>query len=255
MMHQYVKETIIENIVILELDRPEALNALNSDLVEELLAKAKSLENNDDIKALIIMGEKNFAAGGDIKYMVNCSASEAKNFMFAGLFKQIENLKMPTIAAISGYALGGGFELALACDFRLASKNAILALPEINIGIFPGAGGSIRLPRLIGEAKAKELIYLGSRVTADEALELGILNKVVDDDKLKESAIELAQKLSTKPKLALSAAKKTINCAMGYNKIVEETEAYEWSNLFNSEDQKEGMNAFLEKRKPLYKGK
>jgi enoyl-CoA hydratase len=158
------------------------------------------------------------------------------------------------IAAICGYALGGGLELALTCDFRIASEDAKVGLPEITLGIMPGAGGTIRLPRLIGEAKAKEMIMLGGQIKADEALRVGLVSKVVPKEELFDEAMKLAEKLATRPKLALKAAKESINYGKAQAAAID-NEADIWSSLFATQDQKEGMRAFVDKRKPQYVGK
>lgn len=248
---------IIDDIGILKINRPKALNALNKSTVHELDDLIEQIKNNYNIKVLIIGSDNNFAAGADIKDMINCNVDEAKAFSFSNTFKKIESLEIPTIAAIDGYALGGGLELALACDFRIASSTAKLGFPEINLGIMPGAGGTIRLPKLIGVSKAKELIFLGEIIDADRAVQIGLVNKLVEQEKTIETAIVWAKKLSKKAPIALRVAKETIES--GYAEInidhALEIEEKNWSNLFSTEDQKEGMNAFIEKRKPIYKGK
>lgn len=243
-------------IAVIKINRPKALNALSREIVDLIDDKLELVKKNKDIKVLILTGDKNFAAGADIVDMVEKSAKEARAFLFAETFSKLESIEMPTIAAICGYALGGGLELALACDLRIASEDAQLGLPEINLGIMPGAGGTVRLPRLIGEAKAKELIYLGSRLSAAEAYQFGIVNKVVKTEDLMDEALKMAGKLAEKSTIAIKAAKKSINCGNEMSRteaINNESEL--WSALFDSQDQKEGMRAFMEKRKPNYQGK
>jgi enoyl-CoA hydratase/carnithine racemase len=245
-----------KNIAVLKINRPKALNALSREIVDLLDDKIEMLKKDKDIRVLILTGDNNFAAGADIANMVEKTPEEAKAFLFTSTFTKLENLEIPTIAAICGYALGGGLELALACDLRIASEDAKLGLPEINLGIMPGAGGTVRLPRLIGEAKAKELIYLGGRLTASEAYQYGIVNKVVPNEELMTEALKMAEKLAAKAPLALRAAKESIR--FGADKSKEEAlqnESEAWSGLFASEDQKEGMQAFIEKRRPKYQGK
>lgn len=244
------------NIAILKINRPKAYNALSKEIVDQIDDILESLKKDKSIQVLIIFGENNFAAGADIVDMVELEPDEAKAFLFADTFNKLENLEIPTIAAICGYALGGGLELALACDLRIASNEAQMGLPEINLGIMPGAGGTVRLPKLIGEAKAKELIYFGNKISSDEALRYGIINKVVSKEILMEEALKLAEKLAKKAPIALHSAKKSIQYCDGKNRIESlKEESKIWSELFSTEDQKEGMRAFIEKRKPQYKGK
>ena len=165
-------------------------------------------------------------------------------------------MKIPTIAAIEGFALGGGLELALACDMRIAAENAKLGFPEINLGIMPGAGGTVRAARLIGISRAKELIFMGSNISAQQALAIGLINAAVPQDEVKSTALKWAERIAQKGTVAVRTAKRTIDAAAETNVLNGvEIEASNWASLFNTEDQKEGMRAFLEKRKPVYKGK
>ncbi|HYE68528.1 MAG TPA: enoyl-CoA hydratase-related protein [Anaerovoracaceae bacterium] len=242
-----------ENIAVLKINRPERYNALSRTIVEALDRVLDLIRNDYEIRVLIITGEKNFAAGADIEEMAELTPKEAKAFSFSRTFLKLENLEVPTIAAVSGYALGGGLELALACDLRIASEDAKIGFPEINLGIMPGAGGTVRLTKLIGEAKAKELIFLGESLTASEAYQFGIINRVVKDGALMDEALMLAEKLAEKSPNALRNAKKSIaNKDKHSSKEAFIHEAEIWSDLFSSNDQKEGMKAFLEKRKPIY---
>lgn len=241
------------NIAVLRIDRPERRNALSKTIVESIDRELDSIKNDKDIRALIITGGKNFAAGADIAEMVDITPEEAKAFSFSRTFMKLENLEIPTIAAIEGYALGGGLELALACDLRIASEDSKLGLPEVNLGIMPGAGGTVRLPRLIGEAKAKELIFLGESLSASEAYQYGVVNRLVKNGELMTEAFKLAEKLALKSPNALRSAKKSIMSKDKHNSkeaLINEAEI--WSGLFESSDQKEGMRAFMEKRKPNY---
>lgn len=246
----------IENIQILKINRPKVFNALNRETVDLIDKKIEEIKKDKEIRALIITGDHHFAAGADISDMIEKTPEEAKAFLFTKTFSKLENIEIPTIAAICGYALGGGLELALACDLRIASEDAQLGLPEINLGIIPGAGGTVRLPRLIGEAKSKELIYLGGRLTASEAYQYGIVNRVVKKEELMEEAFKMAKKLADKAPLALRAAKESILYGEGRSKTEAlKRESELWSGLFASHDQKEGMRAFLEKRTPQYQSK
>ncbi|MGE5379666.1 MAG: enoyl-CoA hydratase/isomerase family protein, partial [Methylocystaceae bacterium] len=199
--------------------------------------------------------EKNFAAGADITDMVEGNPEFARFFAFKDTFNKVADLEKPTIAAVAGYALGAGTELALACDFRIAKANTRFGLPEIGIGIMPGAGGTQRLPRLIGLARAKEMIMLGGMVDAAAALSYGLVNKVVEEEVVAE-AMKLAAKLAKLPPIALRNAKQVINQGQSMElKMGIDLEAIAWASLFATEDQKEGMRAFVGKRKPEFKGR
>ena len=244
-------------VAVLSIDRPQAMNALNREIVSALLEGAKQAEADPEIRALLFYSEKNFSAGADIKDMAESDPAGIRDFSFTGAFNQIENLKIPTIAVMEGYALGGGMELALCCDLRFAGEGAKIGFPEIGLGVFPGAGGGPRLSRLIGPAAAKELIYTGERIDAKRALEMGIVNRVVSDGALFDEAMAFAEKLAQRPPLALAAVKQVIHFAMD-EPDMEKATAYEaelFSELFATADQKEGMRAFIEKRKPEFKGK
>jgi len=249
-----------DGIGIVTLNRPEALNALNSNVYMELYDVFEAIENDDEVRAVILTGsgEKAFAAGSDVAEMQNMDTIAAQKFM-ATIRKasdRIYSLTKPTIAAISGYALGGGCELAMCCDLRIASEKARFGQPEINLGLIPGACGTQRLPRLIGVAKAKEMIFLGDMIDAATALNLGLVNKVVPPEKLKEEAMAWAAKLVSKSGPVLAMAKLAINTGVdtdinsGLN-----MEARCDALCFATEDQKEGMKAFLEKRKAVFKNK
>ncbi|NLB80036.1 MAG: enoyl-CoA hydratase/isomerase family protein, partial [Clostridiaceae bacterium] len=205
------------NIAIVTLNRPP-LNPLSSAVFHKLDEAISELEKDSEIKAVIITGsgEKAFAAGVDITEITKLSPVEIYEFncLALSVFTKFENLSKPTIAAINGLALGGGYELALTCDFRIAAENAKFAQPEINLGIIPGGGATQRLPRLIGVARAKELLYLGNTVDAGIAERFGMVNSVVPVDKLMDSAEELAQKLAAKPVVAMKMLKKTVNLGM-----------------------------------------
>lgn len=235
-------------------DRPQVLNALSREIIDDLDVLLNEIKDNKDVKVLIVGGEENFAAGADIKGMVECNPEEAKAFAFSTTYDKLMNLPIPTIAAIDGYALGGGLEMTLACDMRIATENAKMGLPELGIGIMPGAGGTIRLPRLVGYAKAFEMIALGRQVTAAEAEAIGLVNKVVKKEELLEETRKWAYKLMQKAPIALRVLKKTMqNGALILSP--EEAIAYEaeqWASLFSTEDQKEGMRAFVAKRRPQY---
>lgn len=248
-----------DKIAIIKMDRPEALNALNSKVLSDLNEVVKQVQNDDDVSAVIITGEgRAFVAGADIREMLDKNPIEARDFTQLGqsVFKDIENINKPVIAAVNGVALGGGCELALACDIILASENAKLGFPEVGLGIHPGFGGTQRLPRLIGKARAKELIFTANILNANVAERIGLVNKVVPPDKLLEDAKALANKIARQAPLAIRLAKSAINkgCEMDLDTGL----AYEVESVsiaFSTNDSKEGMKAFTERRKPNFKGK
>jgi enoyl-CoA hydratase len=220
----------------------------------------QEVRNHPELKALIITGsgEKAFVAGADIAEMKGMSSFEALNFSKLGhlTLKMIEDLDRPVLAAVNGFALGGGTEIALACDFVYASENAKFGLPEVTLGIFPGFGGTQRLPRLIGKGKAKELIMTGRMITSQEALALGIVNRVFPQASLMEETRKVASQIASNGVVGVKLAKMLVNS--GFNMELTEAcslESYAFSLGFTTEDQKEGMTAFLEKRKPNYKGR
>jgi len=254
MNYENIQFAVSGTTAVVMLNRPKAMNALNRALVDELDHAVEQIAKDPAISAVVLSGEKNFAAGADITSMVEMDPEAAKAFAFTPTYQKIEDLPKPTIAAISGFALGGGLELALACDIRIAGSDAKLAFPEINIGIFPGAGGTQRLPRLVGPARAKELIFLGTTLDAQKALAYGLVNSIADDPL--DAAMKMAVKLAGKPAVALARAKECINLtAESHLRQGLRTEAEKWGSLFTTADQKEGMRAFLEKRKPVYTGR
>jgi enoyl-CoA hydratase len=246
-------------VTVLQLNRPQKKNAFNAELRREMEAALETIAADPRQRAVIITGgEEFFCAGADIGEILEANTAEAtyrhaREFQL--LFDRIESLPQPVVAAVAGYALGGGCELALACDFRIASEGTKFGLPEIKIGAFPGGGGTQRLPRLIGAAKAKEMILTGEPIAAEQALQLGLVMKVVPKDKLLQEATSFAGKLAALPRLALEASKMLINkgteidLASGL-----EMEARCFGNLATSHDLHEGTSAFLEKRKPNFTG-
>ncbi len=248
-----------EGIAIISINRPEALNALNTETVVELGKVVDAVKADDEVRVVIITGAggKAFVAGADIAEMQSKNAEAGFIFGTTGqaVFEKIEGLARPVIAAINGFALGGGCELAMACDIRLASEKAKFGQPEVGLGIIPGFGGTQRLPRLVGKGKAMELILTGGVIPAAEALRIGLVDKVVEGDVL-EAAKELAKNIAAKSPLAIRYAKAAVN--KGLQSDVNTAIAYEASLLglcFATEDQKEGMAAFLGKRKPEFKGR
>ena len=257
------KNLLIENnqgIVTLKINRPQALNALNPDVLLELGTYAHEINKNDEIKAVIITGagEKAFVAGADIAAMKDMSSMQAKEFCDLGhrVMKLIENAHKPVVAAVNGFCLGGGLELALSCDFIYASENAKLGLPEVNLGIFPGFGGTQRLPRLIGKNRAKELIFTAKMLSAQEAYEWGIVNKVTPAADLLTTVQATVQEMLKKGPLAIQLSKQAVN--QGTDLDINSGLAIEkaiFPTIFSTEDKKEGITAFLEKRKAEFKGK
>ena len=247
-------------IAVVSINRPEKLNALNSETIEELKNILFEIDKNVIIKAVILTGsgEKAFAAGADIQELSRLNIVEGKIFSEKGqeVFNLIENFSKPVIAAVNGYALGGGCELALACHFRIASENAKFGQPELNLGISPGFGGTQRLTRLINSGRAMEYILTGDSIDAAEAFRIGLVNKVYKQNELLAKAIETAAKIASKPANAARLAVKAINAAdeMPANTAMQ-LEASLFAMSCGTEDFKEGTAAFLEKRKPSFKDK
>jgi len=243
----------------IRMNRPEKLNALNADVFNEIEKILMDFEEDDKIKVILISGnEKAFGAGADIDPMANADIVTAFKLtdQSHAVFKRLSGIAKPTIAAISGYALGGGLELALCCDFRMAAENAVFGLPEINLGLIPGGGGTQRLPRLIGEGRAMEMILLGKNIDARQADKWGLVNKVVPIENIDVECAKLARKLIEKSSIALRAAKSAIRA--GGNVGIEDglkIEQDAFCMLFGTADQKEGIASFLEKRKPVFSGR
>ncbi len=248
-----------QNIATITLNRPKAYNAINLKMFEELKQVLARIEADKDVRAVIITGnEKFFAAGADISEVSRIgSPIDAHHFTKqVDIFTIVEDFDRPVIAAISGLALGGGCELCLACDLRVAAENAVFGQPEIRIGVIPGGGGTQRLPRLIGVTKAKELLFTGETIDAIEAHRIGLVNKVVPLPNLMSEAKALALKIAALPGMALKMTKFAIN--VGMNMDLRSALAYEarcFEFLFSTEDQKEGTGAFLEKRMPLFRNR
>jgi len=249
-----------EGIATITINRPDALNALNQDTISELLARFEDAENDENVKVIVLTGagDRAFCAGADLKMMKGASPVRGTDLAKHGqhLGNRIETLGKPVIAAINGYALGGGIEIAMACDIRVASENALIGQPEINVGLIPGWGGTQRLPRYVGKGMAKEMIFTGKRIDAKTAERLGLVNIVVPADQLKAKVKELAIELSGKPPIALKLCKALINNSTETHLdigLFQEAEAF--GLVASTEDFNEGVAAFLEKRKPQFKGK
>ncbi|MGL5057315.1 MAG: enoyl-CoA hydratase-related protein [Fusobacteriaceae bacterium] len=248
-----------EKVCIVKINRPEFLNALNEETYKEIHNCFVDLEKNNTIDVILLTGEgRSFVAGADISFMKNLTTKEAKEFGILGTtaFNAVENINKVVIGVINGFALGGGCELAMACDIRFASNRAKFGQPEVTLGITPGSGGTQRLPRLVGLAKAKELIYTGSIIEAEEAEKIGLVNKIIEHDSLMNYAFQIAKKISSNSTTAVQYSKEAINKG---TQVDEATSMFIESSLFglcfSTDDQKEGMNAFLEKRKPIFTNK
>jgi enoyl-CoA hydratase len=244
-----------KNITTIILNRPQVRNILDSQILIEMENNLTELENEVETKAIIITGTDNFCAGANIKELMEKHPVEAETFSRLGhkVFNHIENMEKPLIAAVNGYALGGGCELAMACDIRIASENAKFGQPEVNLGLIPGFGGTQRLARLVGIGRAKELIFTGKIIDAKMAEAIGLVNKVVKEEELLDRSKEMALVLAQKSPLILKIAKNLINSNHDIKKALE-MEIMDFSQVFASEDHMEGIKAFLEKRKPKFRG-
>ncbi|MEY7849245.1 enoyl-CoA hydratase/isomerase family protein [Natrarchaeobius sp. A-rgal3] len=256
MSWETVRLEIEDDVATLSIDRPDALNALNVETLEAMIdALFEAAE--EDVRALVLTGagEDAFIAGADIAHMQDLPVEEAREWVDLGheVADALESFPAPTIAAINGYAFGGGCEMALACDFRIAAESAVVGNTEIDLGIIPGWGATQRLPRVVGDETARRMIFLGERLDAESAAEAGLVGEVVPDDDLETVATELAKRLAAKPAVALRAAKESIN--QGYEGSQTSGLDYEkraFAGLFGTHDQREGIDAFLEDRDPEF---
>jgi len=245
------------NVVLLRLNRPEARNALSPELMEQLAAALEQLDPDPEVRCIVIAGsDKVFAAGADIKAMAERSFAEALRHPAASFWRRLAAIKTPTIAAVSGYALGGGCELALACDMIVASDSAKFGQPEINLGIIPGGGGTQRLARVLGKQRTMELVLTGRQFDANAALELGLVNRVVEDGGWLDEAMALAATVAERPPIAARLAKQAVIAAEETALTAGlESERRLYELAMATEDRVEGMQAFLEKREPEFEGK
>ncbi len=249
-----------EGIATITLNRPEALNAFSKEVVEEILQALEDIRRDENVRVVVLTGagEKAFSAGADIKAMIGINPLKARDLSLMGekLCVSLENLEKPVIAALNGYALGGGMEVAMSCDIRIASENVRMGQTEINIGLIPGWGGTQRLTRLVGRGKAKELVFTGRMIDARTAEQLGIVNMVVAADKFRETVRQFALELAAKAPVALKIAKALID--KGADIGLESALALEregFGVVASTEDLQEGVKAFTERRKPTFKGK
>ena len=259
MTYEHIILEIDSELATLTFNRPKAMNALNGALIKELSVALDTIAENEDIRVLILTGagDKAFVAGADINELATFNPLEAKMFSKLGhrTIRKLQLLSIPVIAAVNGFALGGGSEIALACDFIYAAKNAKFGLPEITLGIVPGFGGTQRLPRLIGKNLAKELIFTGKMISAEEAMQMGIVNQIHEASSLMEAVLATARVMAAKGKTSLRAAKEAINRGMDVDLQTGcDIEIDAFSLCMASADAKEGTRAFLEKRKAVFRG-
>lgn len=260
MEYKNILFNIAEGVAMITFNRPKVLNAMNFEVMSELLDAVTICEKDDNIKTLILTGagDKAFVAGADISQMQDSTTLEIQKMMELGhrTLRLIETMPKPSLAAVNGFALGGGTEIALSCDIRFASEKAVFGQPEILIGIIPGWGGTQRLPRLVGMGIAKELILGGGQINAQRAYEIGLVNKICPPETLLDDTRKFALKLANLPPFALKMAKNAMN--YGFDLSLDNANKLEISCIaqcFSTQDQKEGMKAFLEKRKPAFTGK
>ncbi len=259
MEFKYIIYEKSDAIATITLNRPEALNAFSKEVIEEVLQAVEDAKNDENVRVVVLTGagEKAFSAGADIKAMKGMNALRARELSLMGekLCCALENMEKPVIAAMNGYALGGGLEVAMSCDLRIASENVRMGQTEINIGLIPGWGGTQRLTRLVGVAKAKEMVFTGRMIDAKTAEQLGIVNMVVPADKFKEAVKQFAAELATKAPVAIKVAKALINkgADIGLDAALA-LEREGFGVVASTEDLQEGVVAFAEKRKPTFKG-
>lgn len=254
MNYESIKLTIDKRIAIVTINRPESLNALNAQVFNDLDAVFDVLDNEKTVNCIIITGsgEKAFVAGADIKEFSAYSQEQAKELSKRGhlVFKKIENLSKPVIAAINGFALGGGLELALSCHIRYASENAKLGLPEVTLGLIPGYGGTQRLPKLIGKGIANEMIFSAKMISAEKAKSIGLVNDVFSSEELLIKAQELAEQIAKNSPQGIAKAIRAVNESDSEKGMQTEIDCF--GELFSQDDFREGVSAFIEKRKPVF---
>tara|TARA_B100001287_G_scaffold197138_1_gene166786 strand:+ start:7455 stop:8231 length:777 start_codon:yes stop_codon:yes gene_type:complete len=257
-MFENISVDISEGVAILTINRPKQLNALNKQTIEELNLTLKDIEENNEVGVVILTGseDKAFVAGADIKEFADFTIPQGGALAQKGqdlLFNLVEHYPKPVIAAVNGFALGGGLELAMSAHIRIASKNAKMGLPEVSLGVIPGYGGTQRLAQLVGKGKANELIFTAGMISSEEALRCGLVNEVVEQDMLMETALKMASKIMRNSPMAIRSAIKAVNA--GYTSGLNgfQVEIEEFAKCFGTEDFKEGTSAFLEKRKANFR--
>jgi enoyl-CoA hydratase len=254
---EYIAVSERDGLGFIELNRPKVLNAINRPMVSEIVEAFEEFDRNDNVKVIILSGKgRAFAAGADIDEMSEDGAIDLELLNQFTEWDRLAWIKKPIIGAVQGFALGGGFELALCCDMLFAAEDASFGFPEVNLGVMPGAGGTQRLTKLIGKSRAMEWLMSGESFTAAQALQWGVINRAIAPELLMEETEKFAKKLASKPPLSIRLIKESVHKAVDYS--LYEGMQYERKNfylLFASEDQKEGMKAFVEKRKPHFKGK
>jgi enoyl-CoA hydratase len=254
---EFIETSIRDQVGIIELNRPKQYNALNRTMVREIVESMEMLDRNNEVVTILLTGKgRAFSAGADIEEMANDGPIHLELLNQFADWDRLSLIKKPIIGSVKGFVFGGGFELALCCDLLIAASGTEFSFPEVNIGVMPGAGGTQRLTKVVGRAKALEWLWTGDRIPVEEALKYGLVNKIVAHELLMEETFKFAKKLSKQPPLSLRLIKDSVNKAVDYP--LYEGMQYERKNfylLFSSEDQKEGMKAFSEKRKPEFKGK
>ena len=254
---EFIEISTMEGVGVIELNRPKQYNALNRKMVKEIVMAMELFDQQDEVVTILLTGKgHSFSAGADIDEMSNDDSIRLELLNQFADWDRLALIKKPIIGAMKGFVLGGGFELALCCDILIAADGTEFSFPEVNIGVMPGAGGTQRLTKLVGRMKALEWLWTGDRISAEKALEYGIVNRVVSPEVLGEESMKFAKKLAGQPPLSLRLIKDSVNKAVDYT--LYEGMQYERKNfylLFSSQDQKEGMQAFVEKRKPQFKGK
>jgi len=258
-MYNTLKYELNDGLAVVTVNRPESLNALNTEVLQELYACFDAIDKDEAVKAVIVTGEgRSFVAGADISEMVNLGQAEGAAMMAQGhkTMTRIESCSKPVIAAVNGFALGGGCELAMACDIRVASEKAIFGQPEVGLGIIPGFGGTVRMPKLVGKGMAKYVIMTNDKLKADEAYRIGLVEKIVAHDDLMEEAKRIAGMIMAQGPFAISQAKKAIDGEFDIElPAASDMEVQFIGECFATEDQTEGMKAFLEKRPAEFKNK
>lgn len=257
MTYKWLITEVQDHVGLVRLNNPKALNALNPELMRELADVLTAWDQDETVRVIVITGnEKAFAAGADIRSMAEATPVDMLLSSYIDLFDRLEHIRKPLIAAVSGWALGGGFELAMACDIIVAAETAVFGQPEINLGIIPGAGGTQRLTRTVGKYLAMEMVLNDRRLTAEEAARFGLVNRVVPKERYLDEALELAKQIAQRAPLAVLLGKEAVRYALeGPLSAGLRHERRLFYLLFATEDQKEGMRAFLEKRKPEWKGR